>query len=100
MASSNERTYVEMFPSPSRMHTTGGTSSLDHYQPPTITSDYRTNAGSSRISSQNITLSTKARTDESYDVPQYQKVDDSNLSKKVFVDRQIKKVKSLSGLTK
>ncbi|CAF0724262.1 unnamed protein product [Adineta ricciae] len=100
MASSNERTYVEMLPSASRMHATGGTLSLDHYQPPTITSDYRTNPGSSRMSLQNITLSTKARPDESYDVLQNQKVDDNNSSKKIFVDRQIKKVKSLSGLIK
>ncbi|UJR21292.1 hypothetical protein I4U23_024384 [Adineta vaga] len=104
MASSNERIHHERLPSASRMYMNNGTSSTNNFQQPSFASDYKekfkTHAILSRASPQNSIPLTTMQTNGEYSMDQSQKVDDVDLSKKFFMDRQIKKVKSLSGLIK
>ncbi|CAF1281980.1 unnamed protein product [Adineta steineri] len=106
MASSKEHSYSIM-PSPAaRLHMNNGNLSADIHQQGIYTSDYRTKYVTNAVSpmlalpTTTFTTTTSTANDSQHNNIQYQKIENIDLSKKVFIDRQIKKAKSLSGLIK
>ncbi|CAF3493061.1 unnamed protein product [Rotaria socialis] len=91
------------------LHVNGVSLSTDIHQPASHTSDYRSKHVTSptleltspMISSPNSIPFTSAAVDGQQNNRQhYQKLENTDLPKKLFIDRQIKKVKSLPGLIK
>ena len=87
------------------------TADIHPYQPPTHTYDYRTKHLQSPVQSPtpplistptfvpySITMIDGPYSNKTY--TQYQKLENVDIPKKIFIDRQIKKAKSLPGLIK
>jgi len=99
MATFTEQSHLEM-PPPGWLRVNGVSLSTDVQQQPVQTSDYQTKHITSPvphiISSPNSSIPFSSTMIEG----QYQKAENTDLAKKLFIDRQIKKAKSLPGLIK
>jgi hypothetical protein len=99
MTTFTEQSHLDM-PPPGWLHINGVSLSTDVQQQPVHTSDYRTkhiiSPVPNMISSPNSSMPFSTTTIDG----QYQKFENTDLPKKLFIDRQIKKAKSLPGLIK
>lgn len=98
MATFTEQSHLDM-PSPGWLHVNGVSLSTDVQQQASVlpSSEHRTRTSNSPIPTNPPPPPPFTATNTER---QYQKIENADLPKKLFLDRQIKKAKSLTGLIK
>jgi hypothetical protein len=100
MATFDGQSHLEMLPI-GRLNINSGRLSADiHRQTSDYRKNYVTSPGSPLIATPNSTPFMTTMPNGQQNNVQYQKGENADLSKKIFLDRQIKKTKSLAGLIK